>query len=104
MVIGAGAAAYAANPEWRGPLVLAAVVAVALALLWFYLRRRTPHAGGRCSKEHNKIVFATRADARRSVERSRSRSRSRKYKTTLDHEYHCPHYDHWHVSSQPPRR
>jgi len=104
LLIGAGAAAAAANPDWRAPLALALAAAVVVALLWLYLRRRTPRAGGRCPMEKDKVVFATRADARRSVERSRRRPRSRKFSTPLDHEYHCPHYDHWHVSSQPPRR
>jgi len=62
-----------------------------------------PAARARCPSENNKIVFATRADAQRAVENSEHRYAAGQVGTQLDHEYRCPHFDHWHVSSKPQR-
>jgi len=83
--------------------IVALSVLYLLARIWWRVRKG-PAAGGRCSREHNKIVFRTQRDAQKSVERSRSRSGKERGKNPLDHEYRCPYYDHWHVSSKPQRR
>lgn len=61
-----------------------------------------PPPGAKCPMEKDKRVFATRADAQCSVQDSR-RYAAGEVDTKLDHEYRCPYYDHWHVSSQTPR-
>lgn len=65
--------------------------------------RRAGGAGARCPS--GKDVFATRAGAQRSVERSQGRHAAGQIRTTfetpLDHAYQCPHCGQWHVSSKP---
>jgi hypothetical protein len=61
-------------------------------------------SGEKCPWDHQKIVFATQAEAQEHVRSSRDIFvPGGKFEQPLDHEYYCKHGGHWHVSSQPRR-